>query len=79
MKYLRKERSTIPALHLGGKYEDNEFDKANMLNNYSTHHCHLGLDPMRLENPCIELREGTHESLLCTEECVMDLLQNIDV
>ena len=23
MKYLRKEQSTIPALHLGGKYADN--------------------------------------------------------
>ena len=67
---------------LGEKYADNEFDKANMLNNYFSTCFSTSLPPLSGSYETaehLELLEGTHESLLCTEEYVMDLLQNIDV
>lgn len=79
MNYLRKEHSTIPALHPDGKYE---FDKANMLNNYFSTCFNTSLPPLSGSYETaehLELLEGTHESLLCKEEYVIDLLQNIDV
>ena len=79
MNYLRKEHSTIPALHPDGKYE---FDKANMLNNYFSTCFNTSLPPLSGSYGTaehLELLEGTHESLLCKEEYVIDLLQNIDV
>ena len=56
--------------------------KANMLNNYFSTCFNASLPPLSGSYETaehLELLEGTHESLLCTEEYVMDLLQNIDV
>ena len=53
-----------------------------MLNNYFSTCFNTSLPPLSgsyVIAEHLELRKGTHESLLCTEEYVIDLLQNIDV
>ena len=80
MKYLRKEQSTIPTLQLGDRCADNDLDKANMLNNHFSNCFNTSLPPGPYESAeHLHLLEGSQEHLLCTEDDVLDLLQNIDV
>ena len=82
MKYLRKEQSTIPTLHLGDRCADNDLDKANMSNNHFSNCFNTSLPPLSGPYESAEhlhLLEGSQEHLLCTEDDVLGLLQNIDV
>ena len=82
MKYLRKEQSTIPTLQLGDRCADNDLDKANMLNNHFSNCFNTSLPPLSGPYESAEhlhLLEGSQEHLLCTEDDVLGLLQNIDI
>ena len=80
MKYLRKEQNTIPVLSHNGSSAHNDNDKANMLNNFFLQCFNTKLHPL---TPCDCHRFTTSgecpENILCTEEEIIHLLQNIDV
>ena len=82
MKYLRKEQSTIPTLQLGDRCADNDLDKANMLNNHFSNCFNTSLPPLSGPYESAEhlhLLERSQEHLLCTDDDVLGLLQNIDI
>ena len=81
MKYLRKEQNTIPVLsHDDGSSAHNDNDKANMLNNFFSQCFNTKLPPLTPRD-CHRFTTSSEcpENILCTEEEIIHLLQNIDV
>ena len=80
MKYLWKEQNTIPVLSHNGSSAHNDNDKANMLNNLFSQCFNTKLPPLTPRD-CHRFTTSGEcpENILCTEEEIIHLLQNIDV
>ena len=80
MKYLWKEQNTIPVLSHNGSSAHNDNDKANMLNNFFSQCFNTKLHPLTpLDCHRFTTSGECPKNILCTEEEIIHLLQNIDV
>ena len=84
MKHLNKNDSTIPTLSMNGTEANTDQDKANMLNTFFSTCFNTSLPPLSvpdMHNNAVpsEMTPDLIESLLCTEEEVLHLLETIDV
>ena len=79
MTYLRKEQNTIPVLSHNASSAHNDNDKANMLNNFFSQCFNTKLHPLTPRD-CHRFTTSGEcpENILCTEEEIIHLLQNID-
>ena len=81
MKTMRKNKSTIPTLHMNGTDATTDVDKSNMMNAYFSSCFNTSLPP--LNNPTRVVTSDSApesiDSLLCSEEEVLHLLETIDI
>ena len=79
MKYLTKQQSIIPTLHLQDTIAESDSEKASLLNNFFSNNFNKVVPPLSPRDNCCNLNNFSFpEELLCTPEEVLFYILSLD-